>query len=138
MPWLRADGRPGSGDRRKFDKNGDKRLDAGERRAAREFLESQGGGRGGGGRGRGFGQAAATPAAGPSPRTRRRSGSVPASVPFYDLDTVRTLFFDFEDDDWEKELMAFKNTDVEVPATLIVDGKTYKDVGVSSAACRRS
>ena len=26
--------------------------------------------------------------------------------------------------------MAFKNTDVEVPATLVVDGKTYKDVGV--------
>ena len=40
------------------------------------------------------------------------------------------MFFQFENDDWEKELMAFNNTDVEVPATLTVDGKVYKDVGV--------
>jgi hypothetical protein len=43
---------------------------------------------------------------------------------------VRTLFLEFEDADWEKELAEFKNTDVEVPAKLIVDGKTYPDVGV--------
>jgi hypothetical protein len=113
-----------------FDKNGDKRLDAGERRAAREFMESQGGGRGGF-RGRGFGQAPASP---PQPGSRLDPSSVrsvAASVPFYDLDTIRTLFFQFENDDWEKELMAFKSTDVEVPATLVVDGKTYKDVGTA-------
>jgi spore coat protein CotH len=51
-------------------------------------------------------------------------------VPFYDQGTVRTLFFEFEDGNWERELMAFKETDIEVPATLTVDGKTYKDVGV--------
>jgi hypothetical protein len=33
-------------------------------------------------------------------------------------------------DDWEKELMAFYNTDVEVPATLVVDGRTYRNVGL--------
>jgi spore coat protein CotH len=48
----------------------------------------------------------------------------------YDPGTLRTLFFEFENDTWENEMMAFKDTDVEVPATLIVDGKTYKDVGV--------
>src|SRR5690606_25290364 len=32
--------------------------------------------------------------------------------------------------DWEDELEFFYNTDVEVPATVMVDGKTYKDAGV--------
>lgn len=53
-----------------------------------------------------------------------------ASVPFYDEGTVRTLFFEFENTDWEKELADFNNTDVEVPAKLTVDGKTYEGVGV--------
>jgi len=113
-----------------FDKDGDKRLNAAERREARTFLESQGAGRGGRGRG-GFGGAAAGPVQ-PGPSIDRATVKpVPASVPFYDLNTVRTLFLDFENADWEKELMAFKDTDVEVPATLVVDGTTYKDVGVS-------
>ena len=55
---------------------------------------------------------------------------VAATVPLYDMGTVRTLFLDFETSDWEAELMAFNNTDVEVPATLTVDGKTYRDVGI--------
>jgi hypothetical protein len=50
--------------------------------------------------------------------------------PLYDTGTLRTLFLDFENADWEKELSDFHDTDVEVPATLMVDGKTYKDVGV--------
>ena len=56
--------------------------------------------------------------------------SYPASTPLYDLGTLRTIFLQFENADWEQELAAFNNTDVEVPATLTVDGKTYKDVGV--------
>ena len=55
---------------------------------------------------------------------------VAASTPLYDHATVRTLFFHFEDANWEDELMAFKNTDVEVEATLVADGKRYPDVGV--------
>ena len=51
-------------------------------------------------------------------------------VPFYDEATLRTLFLDFEAEDWEKELAAFRNTDVEVPAKLTVDGQTLEDVGV--------
>ena len=49
----------------------------------------------------------------------------------YDRQVLRTLFLEFENDDWEKELEAFKPTDVEVPATMTVDGKVYPNVGVS-------
>jgi hypothetical protein len=48
----------------------------------------------------------------------------------YDAGTLRTLFLTFENQDWERELMAFKTTDVDVPATLVVDGRTYQNVGV--------
>jgi len=51
-------------------------------------------------------------------------------VGFYDPAALRTIFFDFSDANWEKELMAFKGSDVEVPASMVVDGQTYKDVGV--------
>jgi len=115
-----------------FDKDGDKRLNAAERREARTFLESQPqmgpGGRGGRG-GRGFGGGAATPSAG----ARLTAADVRAygSEPFYGPAILRTLFLEFENDEWEKELGIFSNTDVEVPATLTVDGKVYKDVGVT-------
>src|SRR5262245_55648098 len=49
----------------RFDKDGDKRLNSVERRAAREFVESTGRGRPGRG-GRGFGQDAGPPAKGPA------------------------------------------------------------------------
>jgi hypothetical protein len=109
-----------------FDKNGDKRLNAEERRAAREALGSFGGGRGGRG-GRGFSAVAGSA----GPRIDRSSvKAYPATVGFYDPAALRTLFLDFENDDWEKELMAFKDTDIEVPATLWVDGRAYRDVAI--------
>ncbi|GIT30806.1 MAG: hypothetical protein Ct9H300mP1_28520 [Planctomycetaceae bacterium] len=40
------------------------------------------------------------------------------------------MFLEFEAKDWEAELAEFKDTDVEVPATVTVDGKRYDDVGV--------
>ena len=43
---------------------------------------------------------------------------------------LRTLFLDFENADWEQELQDFHGTDVDVPATLTVDGKKYPNVGV--------
>ena len=49
----------------------------------------------------------------------------------YDPGVLRTIFLEFEADDWEKELAEFKPTDVEVPAKMTVDGKAYPDVGVS-------
>ncbi len=48
----------------------------------------------------------------------------------YAMKTLRTFFLEFENADWEKELADFHGTDVEVPAKLVVDGKTYPDVGV--------
>ena len=102
----------------RFDKDGDKKLNAAERKTAMSAL-------GGGGFYRGVASARPGPKLAPA-----AVPSVPASVPFYDLGTLRTLFFQFEDENWEKELMAFKETDIEVPATLVVDGKTYREVGV--------
>lgn len=138
VPNMRAQGPggPAMAERKivdQFDKDGDKRLNAAERTAAREFLSSSAntgaggpGGRGGRGGGRGGrGLAPATPGIALSP-----ADVTPATTPLYDLGTLRTLFFTFENADWEAELAAFNNTDVEVPATLVVDGKTYKEVGV--------
>jgi spore coat protein CotH len=55
----------------------------------------------------------------------------PREVPLYDAGTLRTIFIEFEHPDWEQELEAFWHTDVELPAALRVDGKTYRDIGVS-------
>lgn len=53
-----------------------------------------------------------------------------AASPLYAPDTLRTLFLQFENADWETELAAFNNTDVEVPATVAADGRTFTNVGV--------
>jgi len=143
LPWTGAAQGPGGPmqpERKlvaQFDKDGDKRLNAVERREARAWLETQpsmgmggpggpGGGRGRGGPGRGGETVAGTPGARVTPGDVRAFGT----EALYDPNVLRTLFFQFENDDWEKEMMAFNNTDVEVPATLVVDGKTYKDVGL--------
>ena len=118
---------------KEFDKNGDKRLDAQERKAARAAAVNRGGGGGGfGGGGFGFfrgGGGGATPSPGPkvAPADAR---TYPASVNLYDLTALRTLFLQFESADWERELEDFHGTDVEVPALMTVDGQTYRDVGV--------
>lgn len=119
-----------------FDQDGDGRLDAAERRVAREFLAQEaaagrgprrpGGGRGGRGPGGGQPQAPASPGEKLTPADVKPSGD----APLYDPAVLRTLFLQFENADWEKELGDFYNTDVEVPATLTVDGRTLKDVGV--------
>jgi hypothetical protein len=121
---------------KQFDTNGDRRLDLAERNAARVWLAGQpatglmamigrGGGRGGpGGPGRGY--ALATPGRRLTPADVRSGGS----ATLYDTGTLRTIFLEFESADWEQELQAFYSTDVEVPATLTVDGTVYRDVGV--------
>jgi hypothetical protein len=103
----------------RYDKNGDGRLNAAERHAALADLLG--------------GNAAAVLAArapvGPAllPAQVRRYGD---DVPLYDAGTLRTLFLYFDDADWETELEVFKGTDVEVPATAVVDAHSYRDVGV--------
>jgi hypothetical protein len=110
----------------RFDRNGDKQLDYTERSAAREFLTAHPelrrptrGGR-------------ITRTGTPGPKLKPAEVTVyPASVPLYAPDTLRTLFLEFEHPDWEQELAAFWHTDVEVAAKLTVDGKVYRDVGMS-------
>jgi hypothetical protein len=122
-----------------YDKNGDGRLSLEERTTAREALKSQPGGGfpggpGGfpGGRG-GFGPpgfGGESVEASPGPKVAVKDVAPVTGKSLYDPTTLRTLFLTFESDDWQEELAAFNNTDVEVPADLVVDGKTYPGVGV--------
>jgi hypothetical protein len=126
----------------RFDADHDGRLDAAERKAARSYLAQNPNHPGRpplppgsmGPRGKGFP---------PPPPLRRRgparpgpkvalSEVTPAALdrPLYDAITLRTLFLQFESADWETELADFWHTDVDLPARLTVDGKTYRDVGV--------
>jgi hypothetical protein len=109
-----------------FDTDHDKRLNAAERKAAREWLATQPAG-GFGRRGGPFG--GATPA---EPGRKLAPSDVKSypTAPVYDPMTIRTVFLQFEASDWEQELAAFNNTDVDVPAVATIDGRVYKDVGV--------
>jgi hypothetical protein len=101
-----------------FDADGNGRLDAAERARAREGLV--------GGRSRRGARQIDVP-----PRPLAPAGvDTYADRPLYDPDVVRTFFLTFENPDWESELEDFYNSDVDVPATLVVDGNTYPDVGV--------
>jgi hypothetical protein len=108
----------------KYDKDGDGRLNREERKAARSAT--------GGGQRNGrppfFRGGAATPA--PGRKLTPADVRPYPTTPIYDLGTLRTIFLDFADADWEQEMAAFYNTDVDVPATMTVDGKSYKEVGV--------
>ena len=121
-----------------FDKNKDDRLDVDERKAAREWLAENGsGGRGfgGGRRGGGRGMAPGTPGRALKPADvkslRRTSRSTTRA-------TLRTIFLQFENADWEQELAAFNNTDVEVPASAPSTAGPTRTSACTSAACRRS
>ncbi|MBI4266085.1 MAG: CotH kinase family protein [Acidobacteria bacterium] len=124
-----------------FDRDGNERLDAAERKTAREWLAAQpAAGPGaffGGGRGRGRGPGAPPGFGGrglaPTSPGRRLTPADVRTYPgrgVYDLDTLRTVFIQFENADWEQELEAFYRTDVEVPATVTIDGSVFRDVGV--------
>jgi hypothetical protein len=124
-------GGPGGQDMRivaQFDTDRDERLNAAERKSARAWLESQNSGRGRGGPAF-FGRGNVAP---PEPGARLTPADVRTfpNAPVYDMSTLRTFCFDFENADWEAELAAFYNTDVEVPAALTVDGRVFRDVGV--------
>jgi len=108
-----------------FDKNGDHLLDRTERAAAREWLRTQG--TDGSGR---FGGRGRTANAEPGIRLKPSDVRSYPAAPLYDKATLRTMFLTFENRDWADELAAFYRTDVDVPASVTVDGKTYPDVGV--------
>jgi hypothetical protein len=112
---------------KKFDKDKDDRLNAAERKLARAWLAENGCcGSGFGGRRGGRGMTPGTPGRALKPADVKAY----TNQPLYDPTVLRTLFLQFENADWEQELAAFNNTDVEVPAVVTVDGKAFKDVGV--------
>lgn len=109
----------------RFDEDENGVLDAAERIKARNYLAQQ---------------------ATSNRSNRRRAGNIGSgtpgeqilpedvesypNVPLYDTSIIRTIFLEFENGNWEAELEAFNDTDVEIPATAIVDGEIYLDVGV--------
>ena len=111
---------------KEFDKDGNGRLDVAERKAARASLANrQNGGRPGRRRG-----PQNRPSVSPGPKVSPADVQSIPDAPLYQRNVLRTLFLEFENEDWEAELAAFKETDVEVPATVTVDGKKYPGVGV--------
>lgn len=109
---------------KEFDTDGDGRLNRAERDAAREEMPSANQRRG-----PRFGRNDREP---PQPGEQISVADVTehSAADLYDPHAFRTLFLNFEHDDWDAELTAFYNTDVEVPATLVIDGQEFRDVGV--------
>jgi len=108
----------------RYDKDKDGKLNREERNAARAAV--------GGGQPFGFRRGFRGDSVNAAPGRKLAPADVRPypTTPVYDIGTLRTIFLQFEDADWEDEMAAFKNTDVEVPATMTVDGRTYKNVGV--------
>src|SRR5262249_17839603 len=104
------------------DKNKDGNLDEAEVSAAiQSFMPMMGGpGFVGGGR---------EPTK-PGPRVTPAEVATYPNASLYDTSILRTLFLEFENKDWEEELADFHGTDVEVPCTVVVDGKKCTNVGV--------
>jgi len=126
-------GGPGGGNRERavvaqFDDDKDGRLNSAERARAVEFIIANPVGRGG--RGGGGGRGSNRPP--PSPGVKLTPAEVQnyPDAPLYDAAVLRTFFIEFENPEWEAELVAFNNTDVEVPGKVTVDGRVYPDVGI--------
>jgi hypothetical protein len=113
----------------RFDADGNGRLDQEERNTARAAIGPNLGGRGGFGGG-GFGGRGSAAAGSPGVRIDPEDVQIYDDESLYDESVLRTIFLQFENPDWEAELAAFNNTDVEVPALVTVDGRDYPDVGV--------
>ncbi len=109
---------------KKFDADGDGKLNDNERKSAREYIQKQFGNR----QNR-FRQTRRTT----QPKDKveiEKTFSYDTNADLYDEKVLRTLYLQFPNDDWYEELADFYRTDVEVPADLIVDGVTYPSVGV--------
>jgi spore coat protein CotH len=113
---------------KKFDKDGDKFLTGDERKAALEFVQSERARR----PRRGMRPFGGDDAEAPKPGKKISPADVKnyPDAPLYDSNVLRTVFIEFDSADWEKEMAAFNNTDVEMPAKVTIDGKKYSDVGV--------
>ena len=117
---------------KQFDKDNNGWLNAEERAAAREHLKNErAGGKGGFGMKGGFGKGGfGGDLPKPGPQVNPAEVKTFADTGMYDPTSFRTVFLEFENKDWEMELQDFHGTDVDVAATLVVDGKRYPNVGV--------
>ena len=136
-PWGRGPGGPMNREDlelvEEFDGNEDGYLDFDERTDAMAVVEerrAQRGRRGPGGGRRGPGGRFGDQPTEPGPQVSPDQVKNYPDAELYDTSVLRTIFIEFEAEDWEEELEAFKDTDVEVPATVIVDGKFYSHVGI--------
>ncbi|MEC9092215.1 MAG: hypothetical protein VX438_05880, partial [Planctomycetota bacterium] len=66
----------------------------------------------------------------PGPKIQQSEVQVFPQAKLYDPAVLRTIFITFDTPDWEDQMAKFKHTDVEMPATVWVDGKNYPLVGV--------
>jgi len=111
----------------KFDADKNGFLDSAERQEALKAV--QGGGRPGGGPGR-RPRGGQSQGGTPGPKVSPKDVKNYPKAGLYDPAVLRTVFIEFDTETWEDEMAKFKNTDVEMPATLTVDGKRYPMVGV--------
>lgn len=117
----------------RFDADKDGRLDASERAQARAWVKENGTrrGRGRGGPGRGPDREPEVDAPPREPvRVEVADAATYPTRRLYDRDVIRTIFLVFPQADWFEECADFCRTDVEVPATMTVDGVEYPGVGV--------
>ncbi|TWU32195.1 CotH kinase family protein [Novipirellula artificiosorum] len=136
-PVLFGFGGPGGPDRterkilEQYDADASGWLDANERQMARKAIASDQGRRGGPGGGTGGpGHGESTLPGTPGPKVAVGDVNAYPDKPLYDTSILRTVFLQFDNVDWESEMEDFYSTDVDVPATMIMDGKTYEMVGV--------
>ena len=118
---------------KQYDRDVNGWLNQAERQAARQSLARSGGRRGFGPGGLGggpFGGRGGAEQPEPGPSLTPGDVTTYPHAELYDPAVLRTLFLEFEDEDWETQLEQFKGTDVDVPAKLTVDGKTYENVGI--------
>jgi len=112
---------------KKFDADKNGYLDLAERQEALKVVQA--GGRPGEPPGRRPGRGR-TQSGTPGPKVSPNDVRNYPKAGLYDPDVLRTVFIEFDTETWEDEMAKFKNTDVEMPATLTVDGKKYPMVGV--------
>ena len=107
------------------DKNG--YLDSTERQKA--LTEVQAGGRGGRRPGGRPGGGQRQPGS-PGPRVSPKDVKHYPKAGLYDPAVLRTVIIEFNTETWEDEMARFKDTDVEMPATVTIDGRKYPMVGI--------
>ena len=111
----------------KFDADKNRFLDSAARQEALKAVQSSG--RQGGTPGRcPRGSQAQDGTSGPKVSPRNVNNY--PKVGLYDPAVLRTVFIEFDTKTWKEEMAKFKNTDIEMPATLTIDGRKYSMIGV--------